>query len=306
VARAAGDQRLVKVLDFGVAKIKLDWATSSEAGGLTRTGAVLGSPLYMAPEQARGSRAIDDRADLWSLGVVLYRALAGRVPNQEVDGLGELIIAICTQAPPPIREVAPWVPKEVAAIVARALTLDPRQRFQSAADLLSAIRQIVPTTEISEAMLAPLSDAERTRPPPRAEARAPTPNSLVPSGRGRGRRVLVVEDNEMNMDMLSRRLERKGFTVLKAVDGERGVALCRAELPDLVLMDISLPGMDGCAATRALRDDEATRQIPIIALTAHALAADRERALAAGCDDYETKPVEFVRLLGKIEAMLKR
>jgi CheY-like chemotaxis protein len=118
--------------------------------------------------------------------------------------------------------------------------------------------------------------------------------------------VLIVEDNEMNMDMLSRRLERKGFTVFKAVDGESGVALCRAELPDLVLMEMSLPGLDGWAATRALRADPATARIPIIALTAHALSSDRDRAFEAGCDEYETKPVELTRLLAKTEAQLGR
>jgi serine/threonine-protein kinase len=174
LARAEAGRRVVKLLDFGVAKVKLDWAVSDEAGGLTRTGAVLGSPLYMAPEQARGSRKVDDRADLWSLGVVLYRALAGRVPNQEIDALGELIIAICTQPPESIRDVAPGVPKEIAAVVHRALTLDPAQRFQSAAEMLEAIARLVPSTSILDA------DLVRSRPPSAPSAPRPPPRRAWP------------------------------------------------------------------------------------------------------------------------------
>jgi two-component system, cell cycle response regulator DivK len=117
-------------------------------------------------------------------------------------------------------------------------------------------------------------------------------------------KILLVEDNEMNRDMLSRRLQRKGHEVLLAVDGQEGLSLARAQLPDLILMDMSLPIIDGWEATRRLKEVEATRPIPIIALTAHALADDQQRALAAGCDDYDTKPVDFARLLGKIEKHL--
>jgi len=117
-------------------------------------------------------------------------------------------------------------------------------------------------------------------------------------------KILLVEDNELNRDMLSRRLERKGFVVVIAEDGAAGVAVARAESPDLVLMDMSLPVMDGWAATRELKADERLQGVPVIALTAHAMAGDRDRAIDAGCDDYDTKPVEFMRLLGKIEALL--
>jgi len=116
--------------------------------------------------------------------------------------------------------------------------------------------------------------------------------------------ILLVEDNEMNRDMLSRRLARRGFTVDIAPDGERGVELALAGTYDLVLMDMSLPGIDGWEATRRLRAAPETQAIPIIALTAHAMAGDRDRALAVGCNDYDTKPVEFDRLLGKIAALL--
>jgi len=119
-------------------------------------------------------------------------------------------------------------------------------------------------------------------------------------------RILLVEDNEMNRDMLSRRLARKGYEVLVAVDGAEGVAIAAKELPDLVLMDMSLPVLNGWDATRQLKDDDHTRHIPVIALTAHAMASDREKALAAGCDDYETKPIELPQLLEKIEKLIRR
>jgi CheY-like chemotaxis protein len=119
-------------------------------------------------------------------------------------------------------------------------------------------------------------------------------------------KILLVEDNEMNRDMLSRRLVKRGYEVVVAVDGQDGVAKARAEAPALVLMDMSLPVLDGWEATQALRADPATRSIPVIALTAHAMAGDREKALAAGCDDFDTKPIELERLLGKIEALLAR
>ena len=117
-------------------------------------------------------------------------------------------------------------------------------------------------------------------------------------------KILLVEDNEMNRDMLSRRLERRGFQVVIAVDGKQGVDLAQSETPDLILMDMSLPIIDGWEATRQLKAMEAMKSVPIIALTAHAMSGDREKALEAGCNDYDTKPIELPRLLGKIEALL--
>jgi two-component system cell cycle response regulator DivK len=117
-------------------------------------------------------------------------------------------------------------------------------------------------------------------------------------------KILLVEDNEMNRDMLSRRLERRSFSVIIAVDGQQGVELAQAESPDLILMDMSLPVLDGWAATRTIKDNPATANIPVIALTAHAMSGDRQKALAAGCDDYDTKPVELARLLEKMNALL--
>jgi two-component system, cell cycle response regulator DivK len=115
---------------------------------------------------------------------------------------------------------------------------------------------------------------------------------------------LLVEDDEMNRDMLSRRLIRRGFEVVFAVDGKQGVDAARREKPDIILMDMSLPVMDGLEATRCVKSDDATRGVPVIGLTARAMSGDREKAMEAGCDDYDTKPVEFDRLIGKIERLL--
>ena len=118
------------------------------------------------------------------------------------------------------------------------------------------------------------------------------------------RKILLVEDNEMNRDMLSRRLVRSGYEVIIAEDGARGVAMVTSDRPDLILMDMSLPVIDGWEATRRIKATPELRKIPIIALTAHAMATDRDKALEAGCDDYDTKPIELQRLLGKIETLL--
>ena len=117
-------------------------------------------------------------------------------------------------------------------------------------------------------------------------------------------KVLLVEDDEMNRDMLARRLVRRGFEVVSALNGKQGVDLARSEKPDIILMDMSLPIMDGWEATRCVKSDDATRSVPVIALTARAMSGDREKAIEAGCDDYDTKPVEFDRLIGKIERLL--
>jgi two-component system cell cycle response regulator DivK len=118
--------------------------------------------------------------------------------------------------------------------------------------------------------------------------------------------ILLVEDNEMNRDMLSRRLKRKGFEVLMAFDGDECMQVLSEQKPDLVLMDINLPGRDGYKLTREIKTDSSTRSIPVIALTAHAMSGDREKAIAAGCDDYDTKPVDLKRLLGKIQNLMEQ
>lgn len=119
-------------------------------------------------------------------------------------------------------------------------------------------------------------------------------------------RILLVEDNEMNRDMLERRLVRRGFQVVIAVNGKQGIEFAEKEKPDLILMDMSLPEIDGWQATRTIKQNDAIKHIPVIALTAHAMSGDREKALEAGCDDYETKPIDFERLLTKIETHLKK
>ena len=119
-------------------------------------------------------------------------------------------------------------------------------------------------------------------------------------------KILLVEDNEMNRDMLSRRLEKRGYALTMAADGGAGVALAKSGLPDLILMDMSLPVIDGWEATKLLKAEATTKHIPIIALTAHAMDSDRVKALEAGCDDFDTKPVELARLLAKIEDLLKK
>jgi two-component system, cell cycle response regulator DivK len=116
--------------------------------------------------------------------------------------------------------------------------------------------------------------------------------------------ILIVEDNEMNRDMLSRRLEKKGYDILLAVDGQAGLDAARAHKPDLILMDLSLPVMDGWQATQRLKADAELRTIPVIALSAHAMATDRDKALGAGCDDFDTKPIDLPRLIGKINVLL--
>jgi len=117
-------------------------------------------------------------------------------------------------------------------------------------------------------------------------------------------KVLLIEDNDLNRDMLTRRLQRRGYDIVSATDGEQGVALASSERPDLILMDISLPGLNGWDATRRIRENSATAGIPIIALTAHAMSGDREKTIEAGCDEYETKPVELNTLLAKMQALL--
>ena len=119
-------------------------------------------------------------------------------------------------------------------------------------------------------------------------------------------KILLIEDNELNRDMLSRRLRKRGFEVITAVDGETGITMAQTEAPAIILMDVSLPGIDGWETTRRLKSATQTSRIPILALTAYVTAGDRETALAAGCDDFDTKPIELPRLLGKIEALLSQ
>ncbi len=187
LAKRDADEILVKVLDFGIAKVKMEHASEVGDAGLTRTGTMLGSPLYMSPEQARGAKSIDHRADIWSLGVVLYQALTGRTPYHHIDALGELIIAICSEAPRPVQDFAGWVPKDVAGIVHKALRADPNERYQTAAEMYEAIRGLLPHGTLLEgAQLVGITDAEKANVASRLTVPPPQPmrtssGSLYPS-----------------------------------------------------------------------------------------------------------------------------
>ena len=169
-----GGEVMVKLLDFGIAKVKMEQSSSMENAGLTRTGSILGSPLYMSPEQARGAKTIDHRADIYSLGVVLYQALAGRTPWHHIEALGELILSICNDSPAPVQDHAPWVPREVAAVVHKMLQTNPKDRYQNAHEVYEACKALLPSgTAIEKSMLVSLGDTQRelvaqrlTLPPP--------------------------------------------------------------------------------------------------------------------------------------------
>ncbi len=182
LARRDAGEVIVKLLDFGIAKVKMDQEHSTEGAELTRTGNLLGSPLYMSPEQARGQKDIDLRTDIWSLGAVLYQALTGRTPYHHITALGQLIIAICSEAPPSVQEFAPWVSPEVAAIVHRCLQQDPARRFQTAAQMFEAIRPLIPYGwGIHQDQLVSLQDSVRMQSAPRMPMSVPPPGMLTGS-----------------------------------------------------------------------------------------------------------------------------
>ncbi|MEZ4440593.1 MAG: serine/threonine-protein kinase [Polyangiaceae bacterium] len=167
---------IIKLLDFGIAKVKMDQAQSKEGVDLTKTGNLLGSPLYVSPEQARGKRQIDHRTDLYSLGAVLYQALCGRTPYEHASALGELILMVCTEPPIPVQDLAPWVPPEVAEICHRCLKKSPDERYQSAKELFDAIRPLLSGGwGIHKDMLVSLEDSQRQQEAPRLPMSMPPP-----------------------------------------------------------------------------------------------------------------------------------
>jgi eukaryotic-like serine/threonine-protein kinase len=162
LARGEEGERVVKLLDFGVAKVRGDPGDSGAFDGLTHTGSMIGSPMYMSPEQARSARLVDRRSDIWSIGMVLYRALAGRTPYQNIRGIGAMVLALYSDLPPLVQYFAPWVSPQITAIVDRALRIDPDQRFQTMDEMLDAIRPLLPDGfAIDDSMLEPLSEEAR-------------------------------------------------------------------------------------------------------------------------------------------------
>jgi eukaryotic-like serine/threonine-protein kinase len=187
LARREDAEVVVKLLDFGIAKVKMDQFSTSEQQSLTRSGALLGSPLYMSPEQAKGAKTIDQRTDIWSLGVVLYEALSGVTPHGHLDTLGGLILAICSEPPRLVQELAAWIPPEVANIVHTALALDENARYQSARAMLDAIRALLPQgSSLTEPMLVGASEEARSVAAPRlivteGKLRPPPPSGPIVS-----------------------------------------------------------------------------------------------------------------------------
>jgi tRNA A-37 threonylcarbamoyl transferase component Bud32 len=167
---------IVKMLDFGIAKVKMDEAHSTEGAELTRTGNLLGSPMYMSPEQARGQRGIDHRTDLYSLGAVMYQALSGHTPFQHATALGELILFVCSEPPPPLQDLAPWVTPEIAAIVHRCLTKPPAERFQTASEMFDALQPLLSGGwGIHRDMLVSLEEGMKAHAAPRLPMSIPPP-----------------------------------------------------------------------------------------------------------------------------------
>jgi eukaryotic-like serine/threonine-protein kinase len=174
---------IVKILDFGIAKVKMDEANSTEGSELTRTGNLLGSPMYMSPEQARGQRGIDHRTDLYSLGAVMYQALSGKTPFGHATALGELILFVCSEPPPALQEYAPWIAPEVAALVHRCLAKSPAERFQTAHEMFQALQALLPGGwAVHQDMLVSLHDSQRLEVAPRLPMSLPPPP--MPGGGG--------------------------------------------------------------------------------------------------------------------------
>ena len=266
-------ERLVAVLEatIGATSRSSSWTTTPELRQLLRR--MLEPEGYAVVEAENGRVALERLRDV-SPSVVLLDLMM-----PEMDGF-EFVAEF--------RRHEAWRAIPIVVITARDLSHEDRERLNG------YVQKIL----------------QKGAPRPRAAAgrgaRAGGDQRCPPEAAGLMAKILLVEDNEMNRDMLSRRLVKRGYEVALALDGEQGVAMARAEAPALILMDMSLPGLDGWEATRQIKAAPETRGIPVIALTAHAMAGDREKAMAAGCDDFDTKPIDLARLLEKIEALLGR
>lgn len=232
---------MVKLLDFGIAKVNVDQVGSVEDAGLTRTGSMLGSPLYMSPEQAKGAKSTDQRTDIWSLGVVLYEMLAGETPYSHCESLGALILEICSSSARPIQELAPWVPPEAAAIVHRALTIDVNRRYASVADLLAEVRQLLPGgTALEHSMLAPLTQQRRSFVAPKLSG---TATGLSASSAGSG--VVTARSGDYGVPSGSPTADIAGGLASSQVGTSSG-----SKLLPMVLGGVLVLGGGGLAAYR--------------------------------------------------------
>ena len=285
-------QQNTKLSDFGLARLV------EGSAGLTGPDSILGTPNYIAPERVMGASA-DQKSDLYSFAVVVYEMLLGRVPFQG-ETASEIIMAHIHQPVPLPSTIDPEFGSRLEAVVIRALAKEPNDRFATGSQLVTALESTMTGGGSKQDLGSATVAAERRAGP------SPVSGSERNDTDRSETKILLVEDNEMNRDMLSRRLQRRKYQVALALDGEQGIEMAKSLSPALILMDMSLPVLDGWEATRRLKADPNTQGIPIIALTAHAMSEDRDKAMAAGCDDFETKPIEFSRLLAKIEAQLDR
>jgi serine/threonine protein kinase len=317
-----GDERVLKILDFGIAKIAMDQFHSAHDKGLTSTGNLLGSPQYMSPEQAQGLKTIDHRADIWSMGVVLYRCLTATTPFSG-ESLGQLILAVCSESPRPIEDAAPWISPGIAAIVHRALRRQPEDRFSSIDAMLAAIRQLSRGHTIEESAIMPLPEEHQA---PRSE-REPLERSgrrriqgapAVRSADGAGeltrrvprptkKTVLIMDDSQTVRSVLKVFLTGRELEFIEAGSGDEGLQLLRERSIDLVIADINMPKLDGIAFVRRLRATIGpSRHLPVIVITAEKSTEVRDQALAAGADEVLRKPVNSSGVVEAVDRLMRR
>jgi hypothetical protein len=296
LTRRDGGEVVAKILDFGIAKMKGEGFASTEGKSLTRTGTMLGSPLYMSPEQALGRKTIDHRTDVWSLGVVFYEALTGRAPHSDTETIGELIVNICHKPTPHVQELAPWVPPDVAAIVHRALALDPASRFASAEHMFNAIRMQLPHGHaLEEGMFVALSPEARNL----ATSRLALAASMQRSMPGEDPRA-------SSLDAVPARTGGDGFrgtggqtsTTAGVVDeaGARAQGVPRATVPRWVVwplvgalvvgvgavITVSVQRMSGSSGTHASAAGDSTATLPPSAASAQAIPSSAPGIAAPG------------------------